>query len=275
MTQIIQNSLPHRLTLPFELFDDCPCITGMMNGKPSRFLFDSGAQSMAINASRFNTDELEEGGGVRGLSGAVKSHFVVIDEISFGPWKVNGLEAMTMDMTHLEEEVGSEIHGILGFREMVYFDWMVDYKRSELNLWNRFPRDEYEIIGKTRLIFRHHFATVEMKILGEPYQFIVDTGCETNCIDHNLIEKMGLKRANLENESLASASPEEIDSLVGTIEGFEVAGLEFGPSEAKFMDMSRLQAQFGPFAGITGYPLLKKYRTVQSWNFHSLMFLAD
>lgn len=275
MTQIIQNSLPHSLTLPFKLFDDCPCITGTMNGKLCRFLFDSGAQSMTINANRFNTDGLEESGGVRGLSGAVKSHYVVVDDLSFGPWKISGLEAMTMDMTHLEEEVGSEIHGILGFREMIYFDWMVDYKRSELNLWDRFPRNEYEIIGKTRLIFRHHFATVEMEIQGEPYRFIVDTGCETNCIDHNLIDKMGINRADLEEEKLASASPDKIDTLVGTLDNFQVAGLDFGPSEAKFMDMSGLQAQFGPLAGITGYPLLKKFRTVQSWNYHGMWFLAD
>ncbi len=273
MSQNIVLSLPTSLTLPVEFFDNTPYIEGLMNGRKCRFLFDSGGQSLALNANRFDPAGLEDSGGVMGVTGKVQTHNAVLEDLSFGDWQIKGREVMVLDMKHLEEEVGTEIDGIIGFKEMINFDWMVDYGKGELHLWERFPRDEYKLLERTRIHFRHHLPIVELKIAGEPLQFIVDTGCSINCIDRNLMEKIGGAVTGLEEEKLASASPNEIDVLSGTLEGFQVGKLEFGPSEAKYMDLSQMQQRFGHFDGITGYPLLKQYKTVQSWSFSSLFFL--
>lgn len=268
----IQLSLPTRLTLPVEFYDNKPYMQGIMNGKKCRFMFDSGGQSLVLNANRFDPAGLEEGGGAMGVTGKVTTHNAILEEVRFGDWHIKGREVLVLDLKHLEEEVGTEIDGIVGFKEMINFDWLVDYDNGSLHLWERFPKNDYKILERTRLHFRHHLPIVELKIAGEPYQFFVDTGCAINCIDQNLKEKIGGAVTGLQEEKLSSASPNEIDVLSGTLEGFQVGGLNFGPSKAKYMDLSQMQARFGHFDGITGYPLLKQYKTVQSWSFSSLYF---
>ncbi len=267
--------LPPQLSLPIEVYDNTAFILGVMNGKPCRFLFDSGGQTLVLNANQWDTENLESGFGAMGVTGKVNTYYAVIEELAFQNWKIQNREVLMIDMSHLEEEAGVEIQGIIGFREIINFDWMLDFEHKVLHLWDRFPQNHYRVLEKIKLSFHHHLAFLELKIGGKPYRFILDTGCSVNCIDHRLKDELAPFLSHLEEDKLKSASPNEFSVLSGTLSGFQIGSLDFGPSEVKLVDLAGMQDRFGPLDGITGHPVFSQHKAVQCWNYSSLIFVGD
>jgi hypothetical protein len=268
-------TLPDRFELEAEFHDHIPFVWGVLNGERRRFLFDSGGQDVLLNSRYLEPEKTSQGGGVIGASGFAPSMYCQGNTLSFGEWKLEDFELMAIDSQHLEEEMKVEIHGIVGFRHMIHYDWMVDYAGGRISFWNRMIKSEFNILEKVLVQYRHHLAMLGIQVGGQTYQFLVDTGASMVLFDQRHEAAVAPLVTGLVEESMASASATKVQVRSGTLPEFQCGNMQFeGPHTIKFMDLSHMRAT-GTFDGIIGYPLLSKYRVVQCWSASSLFFLAD
>ncbi len=265
---------PSEARFPVFFHDRRPFIEGVHNGEKRTFLIDSGCQDIILNSRYIPNEEVDQEGKGMGLTGSFQLLWTPLGKLSFGDWEFESDEVCAMDMTHLEEEdFGIPVHGMIGFRQLVHYDWLIDYKKNELRLWNRFPKKDYKIKAKLRCSYQNHLPIIDVLIGGQKLRLLVDTGCEFIVIDEqkkHLLESVVTFKGV---EQIASASTDKADMLAGNIQGFQVAGLDFGPSEIKFTNMDRIMQAYGVCDGIIGYDLLSQYPIVQSWNVKTFYFL--
>lgn len=270
-----QITLPRRFTLEAEFHDNTPFVWGLLNGERRLFLFDSGAQDMALNSRYLDEMAVTPGGGAQGVTGMVSSVYTLVDEIAFGEWKMTSFELMASDLSHVEEEWGVKVHGIIGFRHLIHYDWMVDYRGGTITFMERLIKSEFNIAGKAKTNYTFHLPAVDIEIGSNSFRFLVDTGASVVVFDQAKKYRVMDEVSGLYARKMASASPDEADIERGTLSNFKVGELEFGSHTIDFMDLEAMKARFGDFDGIIGYPLLSKYRTIVSWSFRGLLFLAD
>ena len=274
MSQLPRITLPRQFTLQAEFHASIPFVMGEWNGKTCRFLFDSGGQDLTLNSRYLDPATVEEGQGAQGATGHTPSVHTLVESIRFGEWSMENLELMAIDSRHLEDEFGIEIHGILGFRHMIHYDWMVDYRQGEITFWDRVRKETIDILHRERVQYRHHLPSLMLEIGGHSLRFLVDTGCEEVLIDQQWRETLSDCVEEMAADQMSSASPIVFDVEKGTISGFRLGDLEFGPNKVTFSDLSHMKS-LGEFDGIIGYPLLSKYRVVQSWSVSAFYFLKD
>ncbi len=274
MSEYYRSSYPKHFVLPVEFAEDVPLINGMMNGKPVRFLFDSGAQDTLLNVRYVSPESRSEGSGIRGVSGESPSFYTQMGKLVFGPWEMEMPEVMAVNCEHLEEELNLRIDGIIGFRAMIHFDWMVDYHAKEIHFWDRVDRSTLAIAAKVQCSYRGHLPLFEATIAGNTYKLILDTGASTLVFDAHKRDLVLAEVADLVSEEMASSSPVKIPIETGVLSGFEVGGLQCGACKINFADLSSLRRRLGEFDGIVGFPLMSKYRTIVTWNGGGLILLA-
>ncbi len=99
---------------------------------PKLFLIDTGASNtmLALNAAREVTKVHGEPDIlVKGVSGSVNKVYTVDNPVlQFGHLRQQSLELITVDLSHLSEEVGTELSGILGFPVLHQLEVRIDYR---------------------------------------------------------------------------------------------------------------------------------------------------
>lgn len=273
--EIMQLHLPTTFTYPVEFYDNLPFLRGELDGEPGLFLFDSGAQDITLNTKYLDLDKLAEGSKVHGFTGKVRTFYKPIAELAFGEWRFQNREAIASDLSHTEEEFGTQMHGLIGFRQLIHFDWMIDYKKGILHLWERFDRSGVKLAGKVSCRYRRHLPMIEIHVNGHPFNMLLDTGASMFLLDIDHKDLVIDQVTDLVEEEMASASPVKIPVETGKLAGFEIAGLAFGESEIKLSDLGMIKKHFKGVDGIVGYPILSQYRTVINWSNSTLLFLED
>lgn len=119
--------IDHMLLLPTRL-NDAPY---------KLFLLDTGAYdnnvtpSAAREASKVYSDPYTK---VKGLSGEVKKVYSTGDiTLSFGKFRQKRDDLIAIDMTHISDDVGTEISGLLGFAMLYLLDIQIDYRDNLVN----------------------------------------------------------------------------------------------------------------------------------------------
>lgn len=227
-----------------------------------------------LNSRYLDPGTTVQGLGATGATGSVPTVHTHLNSVKFGEWVVENLEVMAFDAQHVEEEYEVEIVGILGFRHMIHYDWMLDYSNGLITFWDRVRKEDLDILHRHRVQYMHHLPSLILEIGGNSLRFLVDTGCGVVLIDRKWREELDAEVFEMIPDQMVSASTTKADIESGMIRGFRLGELEFGPNKVKFSDLSHM-FHIGAFDGIIGYPLLSKYRVVQSWSVSNFHFLRD
>ncbi len=264
---------PAYFSLPFTLLDSTPLVPVTINGRQGHILFDSGAQDLLVNARHFEADKQEGENQIQSVTGSSSAFFVGLEAFLMGGFEIRGGEVLAVSLEHVEEEFGQELLGLVGFRQLIHFDWMADYGAGQIHLWERAKRAHYPIAEQIPLKFFGHLPMLPVQIGGTEYRMLLDTGCEMVLLDEGLLDKMEDVVSDLEMEAMASGSAEVREMNSGRLEGFQVGKMDFGPCKVTFTDLQRMRQAMGDFDGIIGYPLLRTYRCVVSWNYRRMWLL--
>lgn len=99
---------------------------------PKLFLLDSGGFSNLISpaaASEVTKVHLDNDTTVKGISGTVKNVYSADKALlQFGHLRQENQDLVAFDLTHLSEDVGTEVSGILGFALLRILDVKIDYR---------------------------------------------------------------------------------------------------------------------------------------------------
>lgn len=119
-----------------------------INDKAARLLLDTGASRTVFDHERImQFIEMEEGGGLQkneqlttGLgTNTMESHFVTIDSIAFKELKINDLDSVVLDMSHVNTSykmLGLPlIDGVLGSDILMRYKASIYYRKRVLKMF--------------------------------------------------------------------------------------------------------------------------------------------
>lgn len=117
---------------------------GMINNKPARFVVDTGASRTVFDKDRIlnyidNPEFNEKEGISAGIGGTDISSFIFnIEELSFGDLKINGYQAVAMDLSNVNNSYAMlklpPVDGVLGGDLMKKYQAVINYKLKKMRL---------------------------------------------------------------------------------------------------------------------------------------------
>lgn len=119
-------------------------VEGMINNKPARFVVDTGASRTVFDKDRIlnyidNPEFNEKEGISAGIGGADITSFIFnIEELSFGNLKINGYQAVAMDLSNVNNSYAMlklpPVDGVLGGDLMKKYQAVINYKLKKMRL---------------------------------------------------------------------------------------------------------------------------------------------
>lgn len=117
---------------------------GMINNKPARFVVDTGASRTVFDKDRIlnyidNPEFNKKEGISAGIGGTDISSFIFnIEELSFGDLKINGYQAVAMDLSNVNNSYAMlklpPVDGVLGGDLMKKYQAVINYKLKKMRL---------------------------------------------------------------------------------------------------------------------------------------------
>lgn len=118
---------------------------GLINGKPARFVVDTGASRTVFDKDRIlnyinNPEFAEKEGFSAGIGGTDISSFIFeIEELSFGDLKINDYQAVAMDLSNINTSYEMiklpPIDGVLGGDLLRKHNAVISYRLKKIRLF--------------------------------------------------------------------------------------------------------------------------------------------
>lgn len=142
------------VTIPFELINNRPFVTIMVNGKgPFRFVVDTGASMSVLSdktAALLGIKPVAKGGNARAIggSGSFPILYGLLDSISIGETKIETVPIYIRTVFSAEDSPERErSDGYLGLSVLSHFAMTIDYQTRQM-LLDRTPLSEDLLSGK-------------------------------------------------------------------------------------------------------------------------------
>lgn len=268
---------------PFEVFGDHIFLTlSVDDSDPVDFIFDTGDGLAVIDRELaaklgLDTDHKTSKTSAHGtVTGAMIRH----NKIEINDVKLEDIELYSTSLQHLEQVIGRNIDGIIGYDLLKNYVVKVDYDNMVLALYD--PASfKYTGTGegfkfKLDAYIPHISCTVQLNN-GETYtdEFFINTGAGTTmdfntvfAARHGVVDKTG----NHYSYPVAGLENEETLHYEGRVQSFG-----FGTTKFENMPVGISQAQHGvqhnkKVAGIIGNEVLKRFNVTYDYKNHMLYF---
>ena len=270
--------------IPFKLVGNLIVVQVELNGQMQDFLLDSGSPLVILN-SRYVEDEssgkttLSNSQGVNGnISGM---NITSIESMDFHGLTMPKQEMITMDMTHIEDEIGRDIYGIIGYDMLKNHDILYNYEAKTITLID--PANSKQFISENwsahlieivAIEWNDHIPVVKVQIGNNDFELGIDCGAESNLLDVMHWNNVEAQLKNVRSDTLNGADNNPIEITVGDIKETLIGRLSFLEMPSIFSDISHLNDAYGlSVDGLLGYPMLSVHPTLISVDRSELLIL--
>lgn len=193
--------------IPFDLVNGMILVEASINTQTAYFILDTGAPMLVINER--NNDKKGKSELASSCSGTLTVGSITIDHFNWGDLKKENIEALTVDLSHLEKAVSRPIRGLIGFQIFKDQEIYIDFPRQRILLLD--PQKNLLHRAATPLEISSfsmfdHLPILQLNIGNQLFHFGIDTGSETNLIDHCATK-------NIDASLLDTLKKEEIQGL--------------------------------------------------------------
>jgi hypothetical protein len=280
----VEKSDREVIEIPIEIRENLPLVKADIEGRSRWFFFDSGAPNLILNRKYYKseTDSLPRiGGGVQGVNSSVGNLDIVhIGEFDMGGVRVTDSDVLTMDMSHLEEIFGVEIHGLVGYAVFKDYDLLFDYDGGTVTLIapeasagylaNRYPQSATREVA---IEMRGHIPVMNARIGETQLRLGFDCGAGGNLLDENLRSSLGRQVSRVKKTELSGAG-ESRDVESAKIRELVIGGRKFRNTRAVFNDIAHLNAANDvTIDGLVGYEILSRQKVLVSFRNRCLCFI--
>ncbi len=251
-------SLSENQPIPFQIRNQMIVVSATLNGSKGNFILDTGAPRLIINrkpgmqqtqqASSCNTD--------------LTVSLTQIDHFSWAGFEQSGVEAIEMDLSHLEKATGLPLLGMISNEQINSFEILIDYHRQQIFLFppanNRLHRvTRPEAILSFELM--EHLPVIKLETGSCALRFGLDTGAGSNLIDQHKLKTLHpdqwqvLGEEELRGVDLSVRQASQIEFSTLTLESAELPAMIFLTA-----DFSHLSGK-APLKidGLLGYPFFR------------------
>ena len=245
--------------------------TVLINGKEATFLVDSGAPTIIINKAPTEGKALQN---FEGVGGSGQHDTYTIDTFRWCGLNFENLTVPSIDLSHLENEIGSSFYGLIGYEQLKNHSFKVDYAAELFHLWSEFDENEFTILDSFPFEMKVHAPIINMEIENLNFQMALDTGAAANLMDVNLRNKLKSFISSDETDELVGADKSSQTVEQGDIPSSRIGSTEFKNMATVWSKIEHLQQAFGPIDGLLGYEFLKHKSMIVSYP-RNIIFITD
>jgi hypothetical protein len=262
--QISNLKLKMYAEVDFELVNGIILLPVELNGEKQKFILDSGAPVLIINsiADTTGSNSLIIGEGVGGsINNTGTRH---IDNLSWAGGSNAEFQAVTMDLSHLEAEVGEHFGGLISKAELEPYEVYFDYAGKKIKLFqldkignffepNRFVASQEEVF----FTLKGHIAVLDAKVGKKKLKMGLDTGAQTNLLDDKHYPRYQKILQNVQTDTLRGADTNSRPVTSGTIATTQAGTIIFPDMIYVFSDIDPLNVAYRMrIDGLLGSPFM-------------------
>jgi hypothetical protein len=242
----------------FQIIKDFILTRAQVGEVTGNFILDTGSPCVVLNSRYFHSVVGADQG--EGISGAVDLEEVKIKSFRWGNYSLGKTRLYSLDMSHLEEYLGLELAGLLGYEALDNQQLYVDYFAGEVSLLS--SRD-VEALGSpdiiARMVSQNDLPCISIDIKGKKLKVGIDSGSLSNFLDEkaslDLLDSQSLtdniymvRGLNQEREKVNSHSWDQVQ-----INGRSI------PVEMEYLVISlEAHSPDNSLNGVLGVPFLKQ-----------------
>jgi len=256
----MQNSTPNHL-FAFHQVGGLIFLKGNLEGTEENFILDTGAPTLILN-NPHQKNWCSGGREMVGIGGCTFAREHLVDGFYMGTYKAKPLDAISMDISHLEEVLKQPVKGLLGYEAINEYEVMLNYQQQLVEFipqGGTTSLQYIELVDYVPINLRGHFPVVRVKIGDRFYHFGLDSGAESNII--NLRHRPKLKKwctKTKKKKYLQGIDRHKSVVISSKLRQFEIEGHQFENMDVVFADITHLNEGYGvKLDGILGYPFLK------------------
>lgn len=272
-------------TVPFERFGNLIAVEAKLNGVSRMFLVDNGAPIFVLNNAHVEKDYTVKKtalGEAKGAGGAISNMDIEnIESFELQGFSMKSQDLVSMDLSHLEKELGEEIYGLIGYEIYKDYDLLFDYQKSTLTIIkpefseefikNNFKSSKLDAVP---IEMQGHIGVVSGFINGKEYLFGIDCGAETNLIDVSLQNELKNSFSKLKTDTLVGADKNLVEVVSGKIKSLQMGATNFKKTQTISSDISHLNDGYNiQLDGLIGYEILSKQPTLISYKNKKIVFI--
>lgn len=257
--------LPEMMQVNFIPAGNLMLIEATVNDTTGYFLVDSGAPSMILNSLYFAAPQAQMVQGL-GVGGAVTgSSTIPVKRFVWGEYQINHFDAITMELSHIEQELQKPILGLISKRELEPFEAVFDYAQQQITLYKLDAqgtpvKQHAEPVKRITFTMAAHLPLVPCSYGAAPLVMALDTGAEVNLLDDSLPIDFPLQDAR--SDTLSGAGKERIAIQSGTLASFAIDGQEYPDMRFLISDIDHISSATGTVIhGLIGHEFISRQPT--------------
>ncbi|MCL2064486.1 MAG: retropepsin-like domain-containing protein [Candidatus Cloacimonetes bacterium] len=268
------------ISIPFELKGDLIFVSATINGEKKPFIIDTGAPNLLLNNKYFEKpSNLFMGGETQSATGTVSDMaYFHVSDFNFGEIKLHSQDVMTANITHLEDFIGTEAYGLIGYGVFKDYDVLLDYENRVITLLNpevsnnflekNYPNNAFD---KVPIEMNGHLAKIRGTIGKMELDFKIDTGATVNSLNesiiNDLIEQIVVDE---ETDTLYGLAKETIEIKKGYVKELTIGNKAF--YDLKTIFEANLVKNVD---NVIGYEILKQQKCLISYVDKYMVFVGS
>jgi len=269
--------------VPFQMVAGHIYFTASVNGRPLRFLLDSGASANLFHRPSLEGLNLAVLGNLPaiGVAGYEKVDLIQTDSLTMGGLVLLAQVGGTMDLSQVVSRGSPDdlpFGGLLGYDFLSRFPILIDYRDSSLTVYN--PDRFQPPVGGIEVPFELtlQVPTVKAELDGLPGLYLVDLGNAFGLIVHSEFSRTHDLLSKLSD---IQELPHEIGGVGGGLSGKSAFAASFAFGDIRISDLRVLLPDSGSglsgsveLAGNIGNLVLSQFRVLFDYRSQRLIFYA-
>ena len=261
------KNLSEPLSTSFDVVRGIILVQAEIDGEFANFILDTGSPMMIINETPSASADMQ----ANTLHGGLNGEWKKIQKFSWAGIHKFNMDAISMDISHLEYITEKPIKGLIGYEFFGDFDLLLDFESHivtlvpegyayELSDWRLRTEVPFELEG--------HIPVIEANIGDVKCRFGLDTGAGTNLLDIKRMDEIApellapIKNASVVGLASGKSSIKAADVLETTVAGHNYWNMRY-----IFSDISNLKnLKDNNVDGLLGYPFFQSGKFTINYN---------
>ena len=199
-------------------------VDASLDGIQGTWIIDSGAPMLSVNRKN-QTASI----GPKDVNGALVSgtDLITVNNFQLGSMHIDSFQAMSMDLSALEQAVGEKLAGLIGQRELAQFSADFNLPAKTLTLRAAGFDDPAQALAVLPFRMQAHLPVFTVNMTraapaSKPLQMLFDTGAASNLLADKYWRHPSLTQSDESQSQLAGASAARTTVRTSVVNGFQV-----------------------------------------------------
>ena len=242
----------------FQLKEGLILVKASVDGQTGLFILDTGAPCLILNARRFEVEESED--QIVSVSQNVVTKEKVVAQFFWDCIEKKHFKAIAIDLTHLEQSLGSPILGLIGYEMIQKNEILIDYDQQKIEQYPTRKSILHESEKASLSIpfeMSGHLPMFSVEIEDYVLHLAFDSAAESNMLDFVYKEKLSSEN---DPKLIIFRGADQKDFLVtaANISATSINDKTFEDMEYLFKDVQHIRdIGHKKFDGLLGHPFIE------------------